>query len=74
MSKNIKNNNGYLTIDQFLNTLLPGLREFLINNWGSDKKNKYHHPEDLIASCRNYLEAAQYLISDFGLDKNKIKK
>jgi hypothetical protein len=58
---------GYMTSDEFVDTLVPGLKEYLSKNWGVHNKNELHHPEDLISNVSIYIEAAYHVIVDFGV-------
>ena len=58
---------GYMTSDEFVDTLVPGLKEYLSKNWGVHNKNELHHPEDLISNVSIYIEAAYHIIVDFGV-------
>lgn len=61
---------GYLTIDEFVDRLLPGLKEYLYGNWGRGNKLELHHPEDLFSNASIYLDVALHLVADFGVNKN----
>lgn len=56
---------GYMTIDEFIDTLVPGLHEYLRTNWGP-KDESLHHPEDLFANASIYLDVARHVVADFG--------
>jgi hypothetical protein len=58
---------GYMTSDEFVDTLVPGLKEYLSKNWGVHNKNELHHPEDLISNVSIYIEAAYHILVDFGV-------
>lgn len=53
---------GYMTSEEFVHRLLPGLKEYLKASSGED----VCHPEDLISNTLAYVEAAYLVISDFG--------
>jgi hypothetical protein len=53
---------GYMTSEEFVHRLLPGLREYLRASSGED----VCHPEDLISNTLAYVEAAYLVISDCG--------
>ena len=57
---------GYMTSDEFVDRLVPGLKEYLRNNWGINP-NALHHPEDLFCNATIYLEVARHVIVDFGV-------
>lgn len=57
---------GYMTSDEFVDRLVPGLKEYLRNNWGV-RANELHHPEDLVSNVSIYLEVARHVIGDFGI-------
>ncbi len=58
---------GYMTSDEFVDTLVPGLKEYLSKNWRVHNKNELHHPEDRISNVSIYIEAAYHVIVDFGV-------
>lgn len=58
---------GYMTSNEFVDRLVPGLKEYLQRNWGVQNKNKLHSPEDLISNATVYMEVAYHVIIDFGV-------
>lgn len=58
---------GWMTTDEFLGALVPGLREYLNHNWGVTGPDDLHHPEDLFANAAVYLEVAMHVAGDFGV-------
>lgn len=58
---------GYMTSDEFINRLIPGLKEYLSKNWGVKGKDELHHPEDLISNASIYIEVAYHVLVDFGV-------
>jgi hypothetical protein len=58
---------GYMTPDQFLERLLPGLQQYLYSASGDDLS----HPEDLISNTLAYIEVAYLVIGDFGAGPEK---
>jgi len=61
---------GYMTSDEFVDRLIPGLKEYLRNNWGV-KPNELHHPEDLFSNTGIYIEVARHVVVDFGVTPHK---
>lgn len=63
---------GYMTPDEFIDRLTPGLKSYLEGNWTSGLS----HPEDLISNTLGYVESAYLVICDFGAapDKKPNKK
>ena len=57
---------GYMTSDEFVDRLTPGLKEYLNKNWHGGKKD-LHHPEDLIANVSVYIDVAYHVLVDFGV-------
>ena len=53
---------GYMTPDEFVNRLIPGLTTYLQAN----HSDSLCHPEDLIGDTLSYIETAYIVISDFG--------
>ena len=58
---------GYMTPDQFLERLLPGLQQYLYSASGDNLS----HPEDLISNTLGYIEVAYLVIGDFGAGPEK---
>lgn len=58
---------GYMNSEEFVDRLIPGLKEYLSKNWGVNDKKSLHHPEDLIANAAIYIEVAYHVIADFGV-------
>ena len=56
---------GYMTVDEFINKLTPGLRYYLLHNWTKDETS-LHHPEDLASNALVYMEVAFSVIGQFG--------
>lgn len=55
---------GYMTPDEFVDKLIPGLKEYLNKNWGI-VPNKLYHPEDLVSNAAIYMEVAYHVLVDF---------
>lgn len=53
---------GYMTHDEFVDRLTPGLISYLRGNHSAS----LCHPEDLIGDTLSYIETAYLIISDFG--------
>ena len=58
---------GYMTSDEFVDRLVPGLKEYLNKNWGAGNSKELHHPEDLISNVSVYVDVAFHVIGDFGI-------
>jgi hypothetical protein len=57
---------GWMTIDDFVDSLSLGMRDYLHNNWGKiSKKDDLHHPEDLATNASIYTEIAYRVLADF---------
>jgi hypothetical protein len=65
---------GYMTSDEFVDRLIPGLKEYLSKNWGVHNKDELHHPEDLISNASIYVEVAYHTLVDFGVAPLEIQK
>lgn len=65
---------GYMTTDEFVNRLVPGLKEYLSKNWGVRNREELHHPEDLISNATIYMEVAYHVFVDFGVSPMEIKE
>lgn len=66
LSDNDLRAHGYMTSEEFVDKLTPGLKEYLSKNWGVKDKKSLHHPEDLISNAAIYMEVAYHVIADFG--------
>ena len=60
------NERGYMTTDEFVDKLVPGLKYYLKQNWGC-KPDGLYHPEDLFSNAGIYLEVARHVVGDFGV-------
>jgi hypothetical protein len=56
---------GYMTTDEFVDKLVPGLKEYLSRNWGVNGDKELHHPEDLASNVSIYIEVAYHVLVDF---------
>lgn len=56
---------GWMTVDEFIETLVPGLREYLQTNWGNRGEDQLHHPVDLFTNASIYLDVACHVSQDF---------
>lgn len=69
MPKNHKNKDllqdGWMTVDEFVDSLIPGLREYLSTNWGNRGKDDLHHPVDLFTNASVYIDVACHVAQDF---------
>ena len=55
-----------MTVDQFVDRLSEGLRNYMKANWAEeDESEELHHPEDLAANASNYTEIMYRVIGDF---------
>ena len=67
--KNVSNeelkNAGYMTIDEFVDRLSAGVRDYMHTNWRTCDKDDLHHPEDLAANASIYVEIMYRVITDF---------
>lgn len=63
---------GYLTADEFVDALTPGLKEYLKSN-GSVGRD-LSHPEDLAYGAVSYLESLCHVFADFGVNYDVVKK
>lgn len=57
---------GYMTPSEFVDRLVPGLKQYLKHNWGVHADDLYH-PEDLFSNAEIYLEVARHVVGDFGV-------
>jgi len=63
---------GYMTSDEFVDRLVPGLKEYLSRNWGVHNKDELHHPEDLVSNASIYMEVAYHVLVDFGVAPKEV--
>lgn len=56
---------GWLTIDEFVDQLVPGLKEYLKGNWGFRGATDLHHPVDLFTTASIYMDIACHVANDF---------
>lgn len=61
---------GYMTPGEFVDSLVPGLKEYLKHNWGC-KPDELYHPEDLFANASVYIEVAAHVAGDFIVSPKK---
>jgi hypothetical protein len=66
MGKKDLREHGYLTVDEFVAMLQPSLKDYLKNNWSSDK-DALHHPEDLFSNASIYFDVALNVVGHFGI-------
>ena len=55
---------GYMTPGEFVDALIPGLKEYLKHNWGV-REDELYHPEDLFSNAEIYLEVSRHIAGDF---------
>ena len=75
MARNVKSDEelraaGYMTPAEFVDRLVPGLKQYLKHNWGVHPDGLYH-PEDLFSNAGIYLEVARHVVGDFGVTQHK---
>jgi hypothetical protein len=56
---------GWMTVDEFMAQLTPGLTEYLHENWGIKGKEALHHPTDLFTNASVYMDIAYRISNDF---------
>lgn len=56
---------GWMTVDEFIKNLTPGLQEYLQRNWGNRDKDHLHHPVDLFTNASIYMDIACHVAQDF---------
>jgi hypothetical protein len=62
---------GYMTTDEFVDTLIPGLKEYMQRNWGFTSKDDLHHPEDLASTASIYMDGLYNFVGTFGIQPYK---
>jgi len=63
---------GYLTADEFVDALVPGLKAYLKENGSVGKE--LSHPEDLAYGAVSYIETLCHVFATFGVNYNTVKK
>lgn len=56
---------GWLTIDEFIEQLIPGLTSYLKGNWGFRGSDDLHHPVDLFTTASIYMDVAYHVAEGF---------
>ena len=64
---------GYLTVEEFIGKLLPGLQSYMDSNLSPENKDSIFHPEDLFSNALTYLEVGQFIVGSFGVNFSKDK-
>jgi hypothetical protein len=62
---------GYMTTDEFVDTLIPGLRQHMSASWRWAGEDSLHHPADLASSASGYTESVYSVIETFGVQPYK---
>ena len=62
---------GYMTTDEFIDTLIPGLRQHMSGSWRWAGEDALHHPADLASSASSYVESVYSVIETFGVQPYK---
>jgi len=62
---------GYMTTEEFIERLIPGLRDHLAGNWGWCGPDELHHPEDLASAASTYVDSVFTVIGTFGVQPYK---
>jgi hypothetical protein len=58
---------GYMTTDEFVETLVPGLKQHMANSWHWAGDDALHHPSDLASTASMYTESVYNVIETFGV-------
>lgn len=58
---------GYMTTDEFVETLIPGLKQYMANNWSFGGEDNLHHPVDLASTASIYTDSLYNVIETFGV-------
>lgn len=58
---------GYMTTDEFVETLIPGLRQHMADSWRWAGDGALHHPSDLASTASLYTESVYNVIETFGV-------
>jgi hypothetical protein len=52
---------GWMTIDEFVQMIIPGLESYLKGNWGFRGSDDLHHPVDLFTTASIYMDVAYHV-------------
>ena len=58
---------GYMTTDEFVDTLIPGLKQYMANIWRFGEEDNLHHPADLASTASIYTDSLYNVIETFGV-------
>jgi len=58
---------GYMTIDEFVEKFAFGLKEYLHTSWKTASKDDVLHPEDLTSNMLSYAESVFTVVGIFGV-------
>ena len=64
---------GYMTTDEFVDTLITGLRQHMADSWSWTNEDTLHHPADLASTASMYTESVYSVIDTFGVQPYKEK-
>jgi hypothetical protein len=70
-SEKVLRERGYISVDEFVQALAPGLTEYLKNNGAV---GDISHPEDLVLSTISYVETMYCVFGTFGVNYEAVKK
>jgi hypothetical protein len=62
---------GWMTTKEFIDKVIPGLREYLERYTYLGSDNQLNHPEDMMLNVQTYFEVAYHVIADFGVAGEK---
>jgi hypothetical protein len=62
---------GYMTTDEFVDTLITGLRQHMADSWSWTNEDSLHHPADLASTASMYTDSVYSVIDTFGVQPYK---
>jgi hypothetical protein len=60
-----------MTTEEFVETLVPGLKQYMANSWSWAGDDALHHPADLASTASTYVESVYSVIETFGVQPYK---
>jgi len=64
---------GYMTTDEFVDLLTPGLKDYMKQNWAFAGEDSLHHPGDLASTASIYTDMLYNYVETFGVQPVKEK-
>jgi hypothetical protein len=72
-SKKEKETTWNMTIDEFIDSITPAMREYLKSNRGTGADEKNFHPEDLASNALCFMESVYMVVQCFEVSPKQDK-